>query len=77
MGEADLGARLRAAELHQLARRDRLVRRGVLVAEGKKSGYFTSIIIGTRVPSSISVKEALPCPACPARVTNLLLHWLA
>ena len=27
--------------------------------------------------SSISVKEALPCPACPARMTNLLLHWLA
>ena len=37
MGEADLGARLRAGELHQLARRDRLVRRGVLVAEGGKA----------------------------------------
>ena len=25
----------------------------------------------------VDSKEVLPCPACPTRMTNLLLHWLA
>ena len=45
MGEADLGARLRALELHELSGRDRLERRGVLVAEGGRMAITLSVAL--------------------------------